>query len=65
MAKAFDEKKELWKRTAKLKARGRHLDVGLLHLYGQKKKAARRAVNKVRNNMEEECTSWKRMVGGR
>ena len=36
-------------RIETLQDTGRQLDAGLLHLYGQKKKAARRASDKVRN----------------
>ena len=52
LAKAVEEK-EVWKRIEKIKGRVRQPDVGLLHLYGQQKKAARRAVEMARNNMEE------------
>ena len=52
VAKAVGEK-EVWKRIEKNKDGGRQPDVGLLQLYGQNKKA-RRAVDKARNNMEEE-----------
>ena len=41
VAKAVGEKEEVWKRTEMIKDRRRQLDVGLLHLYGQKNKAAR------------------------
>ena len=39
--------------------------MGLLHLYGQKKKTARRAVDKARNNMEEEVYNKLQEDGGR
>ena len=51
--KEVGEKKEVWKKREKTKDRRRQLDVGLLHLYGQNKKAARRVGDKGRNNMEE------------
>ena len=53
VVKAVGERK-VWKRIEKIKDRGRQLDVGLLHLYGQNKKARRSAVDKARNDMEEE-----------
>ena len=37
----------------------------MLHLYGQKKKAARRAVDKVRNDMEKEVYNKLENDGGR
>ena len=40
VAKAVGEK-EVWKRMEKIKDRWRQPEAGLLHLYGQKKKAAR------------------------
>ena len=54
VVKAVGEKNLVWKRIEKNKGQGRQLYVGLLQLYGQNKKAARRAVDTVRNNMEEE-----------
>ena len=41
-----DQKREAWKR-------GEQPPTGLRHLYGQKKKVARRAVNRARGSMEE------------
>ena len=62
VAKAVGEK-EVLKRIEKIKDRGRQPDAELLHLIGQKKKAARRAVDKVRNNLEEEVyNSFWRML---
>ena len=46
-------KRRRFGRGEKIKERGRQPDVGLLHLYEQKKKAARRALDKVRNDLEE------------
>ena len=37
-----------------IRDRGEQPPIGLKHLYGQKKKAARRAVDRARMNMEEE-----------
>ena len=45
-----------WRRGGGLeedRERSRQPDVGLLHMYGQKKKAGRRAVDKMTNDMEE------------
>ena len=54
-AKAVGENKEVWKRIGKINDRGRQSHVGVPTLvYGQKKKVVRRAVEKVRNDMEEE-----------
>ena len=53
VVKAVGENKVL-KRTENMKDKGRQPDAGLLHRHGQKKKAASRAMDKVRNNMEEE-----------
>ena len=53
VVKAVGENKEVWKRTGEIKDRGTQPDAGLMHLYGQNKKAVRRAVDKVRNYMEE------------
>ena len=52
VAEAVGEK-EVWKRIEKNKDGGRQPDVGLLHLYGEKTKAARRTVEQVRNDMKE------------
>ena len=38
----------------KIKDRESYPDAGLMHLYGQNKKATRRAVDKVRNDIGEE-----------
>ena len=52
VASAIREKKEAWKVIEKIKVIGNQPDEGMLHLYGQKKKAAKRAVDKARNDME-------------
>ena len=49
---AVREKKEAWKVIEKTKVKGNQPDGGMLHLYGQKKKAAKKAVDKARNDME-------------
>ena len=52
VASAIREKKEAWKDIEKITVNGNQPDGGMLHLYGQKKKAAKRPVDKARNDME-------------
>ena len=40
------------KKMEKIKDKGAQPDAGMMHLYGQNKKAARRAVDNVRNDIE-------------
>ena len=47
------EKREAWKMIEGIKDRGEQPPTGLRHLYGQKKKAAWRAVDTARRSMEE------------
>ena len=54
MAKAVGEKREAWKMFEGSRDRGEQPPTGLRHIYGQKKKAARRAVDRARKSMEEE-----------
>ena len=54
VVKAVGEKREAWKMIECIKDRGEQPPTSLRHLYGQKKKAARRAVDRARRNMEEE-----------
>ena len=54
VAKAVGEKREAWKMIECIKDRGEQPPNSLKHLYGQKKKAARRAVDRARRSMEEE-----------
>ena len=54
VAKAVGEKREAWKMIECMKDRGEQPPISLKHLYGQKKKAARRAVDRARRSMEEE-----------
>ena len=54
MAKAVGEKREAWNMIEGIRDRGEQRSTGLKHLYGQKKKAARRAVDIARRSMEEE-----------
>ena len=53
MAKAVGEKREAWKMIECMKDRGEQPPNSLKHLYGQKKKATRRAVDRARSSMEE------------
>ena len=52
VASAIREKKEAWKVIEKIKVNGNQPDGGVLHLYGQKEKAAKKAVDKARNHTE-------------
>ena len=54
MAKAVGEKRGVWKMIEGIRVRGEQPSTGLRHLYVQKKKAARRAVNRARRSTEEE-----------
>ena len=50
--RAVNEKREVWKKIEGRRDRGEQTDVALRHLYGQKKKAASRAVERARANAE-------------
>ena len=52
VASVIREMKEASKVIEKIKVNGNQPDGGMLHLYRQKKKAAKRAVYKTRNDME-------------
>ena len=52
VAKVVGEKREAWKMIEGIRDRGEQPFTGLKH--GQKKKAARRAVDRARRSMEEE-----------
>ena len=54
VARAVDEKREVWKKIETIRDRGEQPSVAMEHLYGRKEKAARRAVDKARQKMEEE-----------
>ena len=54
VVKPVGEKREAWKMIEGIRDRGELPPTGLRHLYGQKKKAARRAVDRARRSMEEE-----------
>ena len=48
------EKREAWNMLEGIRDRGEQQSIGLKHLCGQKKKAARRAVDRALRSMEEE-----------
>ena len=50
----WGEKREAWKMLEGIRDIGEQQSIGLRHLYGQKKKAARRAVDRALRSMEEE-----------
>ena len=54
LARAVDENREVWKKIEPIKDRGEQPSVAMKHLYGRRKKAARRAVDNARRKMEEE-----------
>ena len=54
VASAILENNEAWKVIENMKVNGNQPDGGLLNLYGQKKKAAKIAVGKARNDMESD-----------
>ena len=53
MATAVGEKRGAWKIIEGFRNKGEHPSTGLRHLYGQKKKTARRVVDRARMRMEE------------
>ena len=53
MATAVGEKRGAWKMIEGIRDKGEQPSTGLRHLYGQKKKAARRAVDRARRSIEE------------
>ena len=52
VSEAVCEKKEAWKEIEKTKERGNQPDARMIHTYGQKKKAAKRAVDKARREAD-------------
>ena len=50
----WGEKRKTWKMIEGIRDRGEQPPTGLRHLYDQKKKAARRVVDRARRTMEEE-----------
>ena len=63
--KATEEKNEVLKMIEKIKDRERRPDAGLLHMFGQMKRAARIVVDKVINDMEEEVYNKLEEDGGK
>ena len=53
VTKAVGDKREAWKMIEGIRDRGEQPITSLKHLYGQKKKAAMRAVDRARISMEE------------
>ena len=58
-------KKEAWKEIEKKKKRGNQLDAIMMHTYGQKNKAANRAVYKARRNIEADVYNKLDEAGGK
>ncbi len=54
VTRAVDEKREVRKKIETIRDRGEQPNVAMTHLYGREKKAARRALDKARQKMEEE-----------
>ena len=52
VAEAVCGKKEAWKEIEKTEKRGNQPDPRMMHTHGQKKKAAKRAVDKARRDTE-------------
>ena len=66
MAKAVGEKQKAWNMIDCIKIRGEQPPTSLKHLYGQKKKATRRAVDKAGGVWRKNCTeSLTKMVANR
>ena len=65
VAEAVCEKKEAWKEIEKTKERGNELDARMIHTYGQKKRATKRAVDKARRDIEADVYSKQDEDGGK
>ena len=65
VAEAVCEKKEAWKEIEKTKERGNQPDARMIHTYGQNKRAAKRAVDKARRDMEADVYSKLDEDGGK
>ena len=65
VAEAVCEKKEAWKEIEKTKERGNEPDARMIHTYGRKKRAAKRAVDKARRDMEADVYSKLDEDGGK
>ena len=64
VANAAGEKREAWKMIEGITDRGEQPSTGLKHLYGQKKKVARRAVDRAWRSMKEELNRKLDEYGG-
>ena len=65
VAEAVCNEKEAWKEIEKTKERGNRLDARMIHTYGQKKRAAKKAVDKARRDMEADVYSKLDEDGGK
>ena len=65
VAEAVCEKKEAWKEIEKTKERGNQPNARMIHTYGQKKKAAKRVVDKARRDMKANAYSKLDADGGK
>ena len=65
VAKAVGEKREAWKMIEGIRDRGEQPSTCLKHLYDQKKKTARRAMDRARRSMEEELYRKRDEDGGK
>ena len=65
MATAVGEKRGAWEMIEGIRDRGEQPLTGLRHLYDQKKKAARRAVDRARRSMEEALCRKRDEDGGK
>ena len=65
VAEAVCEKKEAWEEIEKTKERGNEPDARMIHTYGQKKRAAKRAVGKARRDKEADVYSKLDEDGGK
>ena len=61
----WGDKREAWNMIEGIRDRGEQPSTGLKQLYGQKKKAARRAVARARGSMEEELYRKRDEDGGK
>ena len=63
--RAVEEKREVWKKLEEIRDRGVQPELALRHLYGQKKRVARRAVEMARREMEDSIYKQLDDDGGR
>ena len=65
VAEPVCKKKEAWKEIEKTKERGNEPNARMIHTYGQKKRAAKRAVDKAMRDMEADVYSKLDEDGGK